>query len=274
VLDHPDALLLAGGTDIGLWVTKQNRLLGPIIQLGGVAELRRITVADGMIEIGAAVSYGDALDRLGAYYPDLGELFRRLGSVQIRNAGTIGGNIGNASPIGDSMPALIALGATLRLRRGATVRDLPLDQFFPGYRQTALAPGEFIQSISLAVPPPDLVFRAYKISKRFDQDISAVCGAFALRLEGDIVAEIRLGFGGMAATPARARRCEARLLGRRWTEAAVAQALPALDEDFVPISDMRASAAYRRLVAGNLLRKFQLESAAGIRLDVLALAAS
>ena len=258
---HPEAHLLAGGTDLGLWVTKQHRVLDTLIYLGGVAGLDAVARGDTHLEIGAAATYADAQAALAAQHPDLGELIRRLGSVQVRNAGTIGGNIANASPIGDMPPALMALDASLVLRQGGARRELPLDAFFLDYRKTALRRGEFIERVRVPLAAPDRQFRAYKIAKRFDQDISAVCGAFSLVLEHGRVADIRLCYGGMAATPKRARDCEQALIGRRWTEASIAAVLPVLDGCFAPLSDMRASAAYRRLVAGNLLRKFQLETA-------------
>jgi xanthine dehydrogenase small subunit len=258
---HPDAHLLAGGTDLGLLVTKQHRTLETIIYLGSVAALGEIAVTADFIEIGAAVTYSDAYQALAQHAADLGELLRRLGSVQIRNLGTIGGNLANASPIGDMPPPLMALGASVVLRQGQARRELPLDEFFVGYRKTALGRGEFVECIRVPVPSPRRQFRVYKIAKRFDQDISAVCGAFSLELAQGRVDDIRICYGGMAATPKRARACEAALIGRVWSEAAVEAALPALNEDFAPLSDMRASAAYRRLVAANLLRKFLVETA-------------
>jgi xanthine dehydrogenase small subunit len=170
--------------------------------------------------------------------------------------------VANASPIGDTLPALLALGGSAVLRRGSAHRELPLDDFFLDYRKTALLPGEFIERIRIPLPAAGVRFGTYKVSKRFDQDISAVCGAFAVRLEGGRVTEARLGYGGMAAIPKRARACEAALAGKPWTEQSVASVLPLLDAEFTPLSDMRASAAYRRLVARNLLRKFQIETAA------------
>jgi xanthine dehydrogenase small subunit len=257
---HPDAHLLAGGTDLGLRVTKQHRTLETIISVGAVAELAVIAVGDTHIEIGAGASYTDAHAVLGEHYPDFGELIRRLGSVQIRNLGTIGGNVGNASPIGDSPPALLALDATLVLRRGDVRRSVRLEDFFTGYRRTILQPSEFIERIDVPVPAAEEVFRCYKVSKRFDQDISAVCGAFRLRLEDGIVRDIRIGFGGMAATPARPVAVEEALTGRPWTEATVRSAQTVMDAAFSPLSDMRASAAYRRTVARNLLLKCFLET--------------
>ena len=257
---HPDAILLAGGTDLGLLVTKQHRDLGTLIALGGIAGMRYAKQDAETIEIGAATPYSEAIGILGEAYPDFGELFRRLGSVQIRNAGTIGGNIANASPIGDSMPGLIALGASVRLRRGKTVRQVPLDEFYTGYRQTVLGPGEFIAAIRLPAPRADRRFHTTKVCKRFDQDISAVCGGFAITVTGGRIAEARICYGGMASTPLRAARCEAALLGKPWGEAAIEDAARALERDFAPLSDMRASAGYRILVAKNLLRRMVLET--------------
>jgi xanthine dehydrogenase small subunit len=199
---------------------------------------------------------------LEAHYPDFGAMIRRIGSRQIRNRGTIGGNIANASPIGDSPPPLLALDATVVLRRGDVRRRVALDAFFTGYRRTVLAPSEFIERIDVPVPAAGEVFRCYKVSKRFDQDISAVCAAFRLRLEDGIVGDMRVGFGGMAATPVRVRAVEEALVGRPWTEATVRLAQAVLDGALTPLSDMRASAGYRRTVARNLLFKCFLETGA------------
>jgi len=261
VAAHPKACLLAGGTDVGLWVTKQHRDLDTLIYLGGVRDMGYVRESGTEIEIGAAATYSDALDAVGRAYPDFAELFRRLGSVQIRNAGTIGGNIANGSPIGDTMPGLIALGASLRLRKAERTRDLPIDKFFIDYRKTALQKGEYISAIIVPKPKADRHFHTWKISKRFDQDISAVCGAFALTLEGSKIGEARVAFGGMAATPKRAVACEAALTGHDWNEATVLAAAEALERDFQPLSDMRASAAYRMTVAKNLLRRLHMETA-------------
>jgi xanthine dehydrogenase small subunit len=256
----PGAFLLAGGTDVALWVTKQHRDLDTLIYVGAVEELKRLRATDTHLEIGAAVTYTDAMGMLAERWPDFGELIRRLGSVQIRNSGTIGGNVANGSPIGDSMPALIALGAELVLRKGAARRVLPLEDFYLGYRRTALAPGEFLELIRLPLPQPDQQFRCYKIAKRFDQDISALLGAFHLRLDRDKVADVRIAYGGMAALPKRARECERALRARPWTEATIAKGRDALARELAPISDMRASAAYRLLAAQNLLSKFYIET--------------
>jgi len=211
------------------------------------------------VEIGAAATYTDALAVLSGPLPSLAALVRRIGSQQIRNTGTLVGNVANASPIGDTMPALLALGASAVLRRGEARRELPLDQFFLGYRRTALQPGEFIERVRVPLPPAGLRFATYKVSKRPDQDISAVCAAFAVTLDRGRVREARIAYGGMAAVPKRALACEAALVGKAWTEETVASVLPVLDGEFQPLTDMRASAAYRTLVARNLLRKFQAE---------------
>ncbi len=260
LLDHPQAIIVAGGTDIGLWVTKQHRILPVIVTLDAVAGLAEISETADAIRIGAAATYEDALPVLQRHFPDLGSMIRRIGSRQIRNRGTIGGNIANASPIGDTPPALLALDARLLLRRGDIHRTVSLDDFFTGYRSTVLKPDEFIERIDIPKPQPHETFRCYKISKRFEQDISAVCGAFRLTLQGGIVRGIRIGFGGMAATPVRPLAVEDALLGRSWTEATIGQAQAVMDVTFSPLSDFRASAAYRRTVARNLLLKCFLET--------------
>ncbi len=260
VAEYPDAVLLAGGTDVGLWVTKLRRRLDTVIYTGDVRELHRLAVGDEFIEIGGAVSHTDAYMALAADYPDFGEMLRRFASVQVRNAGTLGGNVANASPIGDTPPLLLALDARLLLRHGIATRGLAIDEFFLAYRKTALQPGEFVEAVRVPRPRPGLQFRAYKISKRFDQDISAVCAAFALGLEGGRVAHIRIGLGGMAAIPKHATHAEAVLQGHVWNEAAVRAAMRAMRDDFQPLTDMRASAEYRLKVAQNLLLKFFLET--------------
>lgn len=260
-LQEPDAHLLAGGTDVGLWITKQHRVLRTVLHAGAVPELTRVEAGPAHLELGAAATYSDLLPLLSEHHPALGALVRRIGSLQIRNLGTLGGNVASASPIGDTLPALLALDASLVLRRGAERRELPADRFFLGYRKTALRPGELLERIRIPRAAPGQVFRAYKVAKRHDQDISAVCGAFALSLEGGRVRDVRIAYGGVAAVPVRARACEAALRGRPWTAATVDAALPALDGELAPISDLRASAGYRRLVARNLLRKLQLEAA-------------
>lgn len=262
VEQYPQATLLAGGTDVGLWITKQYRQLDCIIYLGRVAELSRIERDEGELVIGAAATLSQALTPLLAHYPALTELFIRFASLPIRNAATLGGNIANGSPIGDAMPALIATGAKLQLRRGATTREMALEDFYLDYQQTALQPGEFVEKIILPALDDGQQLAAYKVSKRFDQDISAVCGGFCIKLAADDgrIEQVRIAFGGLATTPKRAALCEAALLGRVWNVTTLADAMQALKRDFDPISDMRASRDYRQQTAANLLRRFYLES--------------
>ena len=258
---NPQALILAGSTDVGLWVTKQMRELNDIIYLGHVAELKSVTEHDGMLVIGAGVTLQDAYAAICRHYPDeLNELWQRFASLPIRNAGTLGGNVANGSPIGDSMPWLIALGARLVLRGPAGERELALEDFYLGYQQKDMRPDEFVAGLRVPLPRAGVRFRTYKLAKRFDQDISAVCAAFALALDGDIVTEARIAFGGMAATPKRAAAAEAVLSGRAWDEAALQEAMAALAADYQPLSDMRASSGYRMKTAQNLLRRFWLET--------------
>lgn len=257
---HPEATLLAGATDVGLWVTKQHRVLDPVIWIGRVPELQAIEGSDDALRIGAGVTYAAAFDRIAALWPDVGELNRRLGSEQIRNAGTIGGNIANGSPIGDSPPWLIAAGATLHLAHVDGRRSMPLEDFFLAYGKQDRRPGEIVEAVSVPKPGPGQRLHAYKIAKRFDQDISAVCAGIRIDREGERITEARIAYGGMAATPKRATHAEAALIGQAFTEAACRRAMAALAHDFQPISDMRASAAYRLKVAQNLLLKAYVES--------------
>ena len=254
---HPDATLIAGATDVGLWVTKQLQDLSPVAFLAGVEDLRGVAVTDTGVRIGAATTLAELMPAIAPLHPDFAELIRRYGSAQVRAAATIGGNIANASPIGDGPPALIALGATLHLRRGGDRRAIPLEDFFLDYGKQDRAPGEFLEAVSFPRQPDRL--RCYKISKRFDQDISALCGCFSVTVREGTVAASRIAFGGMAGIPKRARAVEAALDGRPWTEATIDAALPAFAEDFTPIDDMRASAGYRLRVARNLLRRYYLE---------------
>ncbi len=258
--NHPDATILAGGTDIGLWVTKQHRELRTVIYTGRVAALNRIEATASHIDIGASVSIADAMDVIIEAYPGLEELFLRFASPPIRHAGTLVGNIANGSPIGDSMPALMVAGTTLTLRRGRSQRELPLDAFYLDYQVKDLREAEFVESIRVPVLGDDVLLRSHKLSKRFDQDISAVCNAYCLELDGDRVRSFRMACGGMAATVRRAGNCEAAINGQPWSEDTVEAACQALATDFEPISDMRASAAYRLRGAQNLLRRFDLET--------------
>lgn len=256
----PDATLIAGGTDVGLWVTKFHKSLPVMIYTANVRQLQQIRKTATGLEIGAAVTYTQAFDALAAYDDSLKELLRRLGSMQIRNAGTIGGNIANGSPIGDGMPPLIALGAKLVLRSAAGARTIDLEDYFIAYKKQDRKRGEFVEKIIVPRQEKNTLFRTYKISKRFDQDISAVCGAFAITLKGKTITGARIVFGGMAATPKRAATMEKSLIGKKWTEAAVSQAMALLERDFTPLSDMRASAEYRQTTAQNLLYRFYIET--------------
>nr|WP_315834503.1 xanthine dehydrogenase small subunit [Bradyrhizobium prioritasuperba] len=259
LLAQPQATIVAGSTDVGLWITKHMRKLPTLVWIGRIRELQAIDDSGSAIEIGAGVTYSEAAPVLARHYPDLGELIRRLASTPIRNVGTIGGNIANGSPIGDASPALIALGATLHLRHGGKRRAIPLEQFFIAYGKQDRQPGEFVARITVPKPAPAGRYRAYKISKRFDQDISAVMGAFWLHLDGSRITDIRIAFGGMAATPKRALATEAALRGRSFDLAAVAAAKAALAEDFTPLSDMRATASYRLRSAQNLIARLHVE---------------
>jgi xanthine dehydrogenase small subunit len=260
-LDHPDACILAGGTDVGLWVTKQHRALGPVLYLGRVHGFDRIQAASDALVFGPAVSLTDAWAALVAEYPSLRDYAQRFASPPIRHAGTLAGNVANGSPIGDSMPVLIALGAQVLLQRGGAQRSLALEDFYLGYRRTALAPGEYVRAVRVPrLPAGQWMLRAYKLSKRREQDIAAVALGIALHVAAGVVQAARIGAGGMAATPVRARRTEAALTGQPWNQATVDAAAQALHAEFSPIDDMRASAAYRSLAAANLLRRCWLES--------------
>ncbi|MFY0635992.1 MAG: xanthine dehydrogenase small subunit [Vannielia sp.] len=259
---HPQATLIAGATDVGLWVTKRLAELKEVAFLHRVADLNYVEVTEAEIRIGATTPIAKLREAIAPYHPSLAELFRRYGSEQVRQAATIGGNIANGSPIGDSPPALIALDATLHLRHGDKRRSLPLEEFFIDYGKQDRAPGEFVEAVSLPRQPDTL--RCYKLSKRFDQDISAVCGCLAITVEDGTVTCARIAFGGMAGTPKRAAAAEAVLTGQPWSEATVTDAMTALLADFQPLSDMRASAAYRMECAQNMLRRYWLETTGAV----------
>jgi len=257
---HPQATILAGNTDVGLWVNKQLRDIGDILYTGEVAELKSIHETDTEYTIGAAVPLEDAYARLSAHYPELTELWERFASPPIRNAGTLGGNVANGSPIGDSMPALIALQASVVLTGIRGTRKLPLEDLYLGYQKKDLAPDEIVAAIEVPKRRPNLRYRCYKVSKRYDSDISAVCAAFAIWLDGDRIEQCRIAFGGMAETPKRAPNAEAALDGALWTAKHAADASAALSRDFQPLTDLRASADYRLRVAQNLVTRFWLET--------------
>jgi len=256
--DHPDATIIAGATDAGLWVTKMFRTLAPTVFLHRLGALQTIDASPEGLRIGAGVTIARLRGALIERHPDFAELLRRYGSVQVRNSATIGGNIANGSPIGDSPPALIALGARVTLRRATKRRELPLEDFFIAYGKQDRRPGEFVESVF--IPAQSDRLKAYKISKRFDQDISALCGCFNITVNDDTVTAARIAFGGMAATPKRATLVEAALIAQPWSESTITAALPAFAKDFAPLSDMRASAEYRLLAAQNLLRRYFIES--------------
>jgi xanthine dehydrogenase small subunit len=258
---EPHATVVAGSTDVGLWVTKQMRDISPVLFIGGLDEMKGISEHGGAITIGAGVTYTEAFSFLAERIPALAALIDRIGGEQVRNMGTIGGNIANGSPIGDTPPPFIALGATLVLRKGSERRTMPLEDFFIAYGKQDRRPGEFVESVTVPLPKPDESFAVYKVTKRRDEDITAVLGAFRLSLAADgTVASIMAAFGGMAATPKRAHAVEAALIGQPWSELVIEQATAAFESDFTPLTDMRASAEYRILVAKNLLRRFFLET--------------
>lgn len=258
-VSNPQARLLAGGTDLALEVTQFHRELPVMIYVGHIEAMKRVEETADFIEIGAATPLSDCYESLAREYPDFGELLHRFASLQIRNQGTLGGNIGNASPIGDAPPLLIALGAEIVLRKGNQTRILPLDEYFLDYKVTARQDSEFIEKVRVPRARKNQSFRAYKVSKRLDDDISAVCAAFNLVIENGAVRKARVAFGGMAGIPKRASACEKALIGAAWYPGTVERACAALAEDFTPLSDFRASKEYRLLTAQNLLRKFFLE---------------
>ncbi|MGA0610165.1 xanthine dehydrogenase small subunit [Caldimonas sp. KR1-144] len=259
----PGARLLAGATDIGLWINKQMRELPHLVHVGAVAELKRVTLDGDTLVIGAAVPLEDAWAALAEHVPSLRELWLRFASPPVRHAGTMGGNLANGSPIGDSAPALIALGASLRLRRGPGQRVLPLDEFYVDYMSNRLEPGEFVAAIEVPLPSPAVQVRGWKLAKRYDSDISAIACGLSLTLAADgTVADARFAFGGMAAIVKRARAAEAAVIGQAWNEATVDAAVAALAGDFTPLTDLRASRDYRLRAAGNLLRRLWLETRA------------
>jgi xanthine dehydrogenase small subunit len=261
---HPKAQVVAGCTDAGLWVNKLHLEFAQILDVTRVAPLRQVQDFAHHFAVGAAVSLTDAFAALVSHWPQLKHFAQRFAGLPVRNSGTLGGNIANGSPIGDSMPLLIALGANLVLARwsngAAAYRELPLEHFYTGYRKSVLGADEVVAWIKIPKPVTGSFLRAYKISKRYDDDISAVCLAINLHLEQGIVQAVSIGAGGVAATPARARKTEAALLNQVWSEQLALQAAESLQAEFAPISDMRASAKYRQALLGNLVRRFWLES--------------
>ncbi len=258
----PAATILAGSTDVGLWVTKQMRNLGDVIYTRQVQELHRIATVDGKLEIGAAVSLDDAYKAVLELYPNesLHELWQRFASQPIRSTGTLGGSVANGSPIGDSAPWMIVLGAEIVLRSDKGQRILLLQDFYLDYMKKDWQPGEFVEAVRIPAPKAGQQFRTYKLAKRYDQDISAVCAAFSLEVEDGIVRNAHIAYGGMAATSRRAPQAEAALNGQPWNEATLRAGMEALARDYTPLTDMRASANYRMRTAQNLLRRFWMET--------------
>ncbi|MDP1740563.1 MAG: xanthine dehydrogenase small subunit [Polaromonas sp.] len=257
---HPDAQLVAGCTDVGLWVTKMHMQFGKVLDITQVQELRRIEDYPQHIAIGAAVTLSDAFAALAKERPQLKTFAARFAGLPVRNSGTLGGNVANGSPIGDSMPLLIALGANVVLMSVRGHREMPLEALYTGYRKNVMAKDEVLAWIKVPKPAPSEMLKVYKISKRYDDDISAVCLAVNLQIDEGVVRRASLGAGGVAATPVRASQSESALLNKPWALQTVQQAISTLRAEFSPISDMRASGAYRREVLGNLLQRFWLES--------------
>ena len=258
---EPTATVVAGSTDVGLWVTKHMRNISPAVFIANIDGLHKLDEDKGVISIGAGVTYTEAFETLSKRIPALGPLIDRIGGQQVRNMGTIGGNVANGSPIGDTPPALISLGARLTLRKGKESRTILLQDFFIAYGKQDRAPGEFVAAVHVPVPDKDDHFAVYKVTKRRDEDITASLGAFWLQLAKDgTVADVRITYGGMAATPKRASAVEKALIGQPWTEATVEAAMSRYPEDFTPLTDMRATAEYRALVAKNLLLRFYAET--------------
>jgi len=258
LLAHPDATIVAGATDVGLWVTKHLRDIGPAIFIGHLPDLKRATIADGVLTLGAGVTYSEAEPLIAAHLPQALDSWRRIGGWQVRNAGTVGGNVANGSPIGDTPPLLIALDARLTLRRGDARRTIPLEAFFIEYGKQDRARDEFVESLSIPLPGEGDRIAFEKISKRRDSDISAVAMGLKLTVADGIITQARLAYGGMAGTPKRAMGAEAALTGAPFTAASFEAAARAAEADFTPLGDWRASADYRRAIAGNLLRRFWL----------------
>ncbi|SFV38737.1 xanthine dehydrogenase small subunit [Devosia crocina] len=260
LMEQPGATIVAGATDVGLWINKFLQQLPVMVHLQRIEDLTGISAAEGTLTIGAVTTFAEAEEAIAQHLPQLAGLWSRIGGRQVRNAGTIGGNIANGSPIGDTPPPLIVLGSQVNLRRGNERRSVPLEDFFIAYGRQDRQPGEFIETITVPLPGPEDRIAAYKVSKRFDEDISSVLGAFRLRLDSDLISEITIAYGGMAATPKRARAVEGALLGREWTRETIESVLPLYAHDFTPLSDWRASADYRLLVAQNLLLRFWRET--------------
>ena len=256
LVKNPTTTLLAGSTEIGLQVNKQFSRPDHIMYLGNVQELREVKDTPKSWRIGAAVSLAQIEPLLAQAYPDFAEVLRRFGSPPIRSTATLAGNIANGSPIGDSMPCLMALGATLVLRRGDKTRTVALDQFYTGQKKNVLQPSEFIEAIELPKPVDGQVFRAHKISKRFEQDISATCAAISYQLKGGKLSGVKLAYNGLAPAPCRAPKIEAVLEGKAPDQVRAADIDAAVAASFTARDGLRATWAYRSLVARNLVLEF------------------
>jgi len=262
---NPGGTLVSGATDVGLWVTKFMRDIGPMIYIGHLPELHSIGETDGALTLGAAVTYTEATAAIVRHFPQLGVLWDRIGGGQVRNAGTVGANIANGSPIGDTPPPLIVLGASITLRKGSARREVKIKDYFIAYGKQDRQPGEFVEKVTIPYLPAGERLACYKVTKRKDEDISALCGAFRVFVNDDgNVGMVRIAFGGMAATPKRAKAVEDVLIGKPWTTATIESAIQAFATDFTPLSDMRASKEYRLLAAQNLLRRFHIETTGSV----------
>jgi xanthine dehydrogenase small subunit len=258
---NPDATIVAGSTDVGLWVAKQMRDISPVIFIGNLPELQTISETKDGLSIGACVTYSQVYPYIAKDFPQMVELWDRIGGEQVRSMGTIGGNVANGSPIGDTPPALIALAAKVVLRKRGKRRSVLIEDFFIAYGRQDREAGDFVESIEVPYLPEGDKFAVYKVTKRLDEDITAVCGAFRISLDGaGKVKNVCLAFGGMAATPTRAKNTEDALRGKVWSEETVEAAIGGFAKDFTPLTDMRATAAYRMKVTENLLRRFWLET--------------
>ena len=258
IKQNPESKLLSGGTDLSLIVTKDRQDIESTIYMNSIRELNYIKNNNKYIEIGATTPLSDFEKYIKKYYPDFNKILNRYGSTQIRNVATIAGNIATASPIGDNLPLLLVLDCQIVLQSIKKIKILPINDFFISYRKTKLREGQFIHSVRIPIFNKN-IFKAYKISKRFDDDISSVCAAFNLRIENKKIKEIKIAYGGMASIPKRATYCEKVLLNSSITEDIIDKAKNALEKDFHPISDMRASGKYRKIIAKNLLEKCFLE---------------
>ena len=261
--ENPTSVIVAGATDVGLWVNKHMRAIAPAIFISHLDELHRIEETDTGVTIGACVTYTEFQDAVAKHFPQIAVYWNRIGGEQVRNMGTVGGNVANGSPIGDTPPVLIALGASVTLRKGTEQRTVSVEDFFIEYGKQDRQPGDFVEALHIPFPGEDYSFAAYKVSKRRDEDISSVAAAFRIRIADGKVAEAVIAYGGMAATPKRARAVENLLTGKPWSAQTIAEAQAGFADDFSPIGDWRASAEYRALVARKLLTRFLLETTQG-----------